>query len=106
MLINTGSERATYRESFISMRMTETCEMEEIDPTEEEPRAEPFVRYSPRQVTLEPQVAQVVGCSFASPPTCRPVNTGRICCSGLFPQCPQIQQVLNHSERLPQSRLH
>jgi hypothetical protein len=62
-LVNTGSATATYRISFVNLRMNEqggTTEIEASSARPGEQFAEPLVRYSPRQVTLEPQVAQTV----------------------------------------------
>ena len=60
-LINTGDETATYRISFVEMQMTETGQIVEIEGTDEVGFcASQLVRYSPRQVTLEPHRPQVV----------------------------------------------
>ena len=62
-LVNTGSARATYRISFVNLRMNElggTSEIEASGARPGEQFADQLVRYSPRQVTLEPQVAQTV----------------------------------------------
>lgn len=60
-LMNTGSSTTTYRISFKNMRMTEDGRLENID--EPEPGqlfADKWIRYAPRQVVLEPDVAQTV----------------------------------------------
>ncbi|HEY3348628.1 MAG TPA: molecular chaperone [Thermoanaerobaculia bacterium] len=60
-LINIGSGTATYRISFSQLRMTENGELKEIEkPEEGAPFADSLIRYSPREITLEPNVAQVV----------------------------------------------
>ncbi len=60
-LINIGSGTATYRISFSHLRMTENGELKEIEkPEDGAPFADNLVRYSPREITLEPNVAQVV----------------------------------------------
>ena len=60
-LINRAARAATYRISFTRMRMTEDGRFEEIDePAPGEQFADPLIRYSPRQVTLEPGVAQTI----------------------------------------------
>lgn len=62
-LVNTGAEAATYRVSFINMRMDEEGGTREITAEEALPGeqfSEELIRYSPRQVILEPRVAQTV----------------------------------------------
>lgn len=60
-LVNTGAQTTTYRISFVNLRMTETGEMREIEsPGPGDNRADELVRFSPRQVVLEPQVAQSI----------------------------------------------
>lgn len=60
-LINNGSESATYRISLVNRRMSETGAFSEIDePLPGEQFAEDLLRYSPRQVTLQPGVGQTV----------------------------------------------
>lgn len=60
-LINHGSESATYRISLVNRRMSETGAFSEIDePLPGEQFAEDLLRYSPRQVTLQPGVGQTV----------------------------------------------
>lgn len=60
-LINNGSESATYRISLVNRRMSETGAFSEIDaPLPGEQFAEELLRYSPRQVTLQPGVGQTV----------------------------------------------
>lgn len=60
-LVNIGREPATYRISLYHLRMLENGEMKEIEnPEEGAPWSDHLVRYAPRQVTLEPNVSQVV----------------------------------------------
>jgi len=60
-LANKGSETATYRISLINMRMDDNGQLIEIDrPGEGELFAENLIRYSPRQVVLEPGAAQTI----------------------------------------------
>ncbi len=61
LLINQGTAAQTYRISLIRMRMTEDGRIEEItDPEPPAASADPLLRYAPRQVSLEPGVAQTV----------------------------------------------
>lgn len=60
-LINNGSESATYRISLVNRRMNETGTFSEIDePLPGEQFAGDLLRYSPRQVILQPGVGQTV----------------------------------------------
>jgi hypothetical protein len=62
-LVNTGSETATYRITFVNLRMNEhggTNEIEAADAVAGERFSESMIRYAPRQVTLEPKAAQTV----------------------------------------------
>lgn len=62
-LVNTGAEAATYRVSFINLRMDEEGGTQEITAAQALPGEQfsgEFIRYSPRQVTLESRVAQTV----------------------------------------------
>ena len=60
-LVNTSSSRATYRISFKNMRMLENGSYEDIETAGPgELFADGMVRYSPRQVTLEPGMTQKV----------------------------------------------
>lgn len=60
-LIHRGTAPATYRLSFIQMRMNDDGRLAEITAPEPEERfADSLIRYAPRQVTLEPGVAQTV----------------------------------------------
>jgi P pilus assembly chaperone PapD len=59
-LINTGTKSTTYRISFRHMRMGEDGLLVDVTSPEGERFADPFLLYTPRQVTLEPQIAQTV----------------------------------------------
>ncbi len=60
-LVNKGSETATYRITLINMRMSEDGNMTEIaKPDPGQAFADRLVRYSPRQVTLEPGASQAI----------------------------------------------
>lgn len=59
-LINTGSSTTTYRISFRHMRMNEDGQLVDVSTPEGERFADPYVVYTPRQVTLEPRIAQTV----------------------------------------------
>jgi hypothetical protein len=62
-LINVGATRATYRVSFLHQRMSEQGEMKILEPGQEQPDelfADKLVRFTPRQVVLEPRLAQTL----------------------------------------------
>lgn len=60
-LIHRGERPATYRLSFVHMRMGEDGELVEVGEPEPEDRfADSLLRYAPRQVRLEPGAAQTV----------------------------------------------
>lgn len=67
-LVNRGSKPETYRISIVNRRMTETGEI--VDAKEALPGeqfADQMLRYSPRQVTLQPGVGQTVRISVRKP---------------------------------------
>ncbi|MEO8431435.1 MAG: molecular chaperone [Acidobacteriota bacterium] len=67
-LLNIGKQTATYRISFTHLRMGETGDLKEIDKAEPGDRfADDLVRYSPRQVTLDPNVAQTIRLQVRKP---------------------------------------
>lgn len=67
-LINSGSETAIYRISLIQRRMTETGDFVSIEePLPGERFADAMIRFSPRQVVLEPGVAQAVRLQLRKP---------------------------------------
>lgn len=67
-LINTGDKPETYRISVVNRRMTETGEIVEAKDAQPGERfADEMIRYSPRQVTLQPGKAQTVRLSVRKP---------------------------------------
>lgn len=67
-LLNTGSALSTYRISFVQMRMHEDGSFEQISAPEGNERfADHLVRYSPRQVILEPHVPQTIRLQLRKP---------------------------------------
>ncbi len=67
-LLNKGSYAATYRISVINMRMTETGKFETIEtPDTGQNVADRYIRYAPRQITLEPGAAQTVRIMVRNP---------------------------------------
>ena len=74
-LVNVGSATATYRISFVHLRMDEQGGTKEIAAAAAEPGerfADELIRYSPRQVTLEPKVAQTVRMQVRKPADLEP----------------------------------
>jgi hypothetical protein len=60
-IINNGDKPETYRIGIVNRRMTETGEIVAVDkPQAGEQFADDMLRYSPRQVTLQPGKAQTV----------------------------------------------
>lgn len=67
-VINTGNSTGTYRISLVNKRMTVDGDFEDIkEPGNDELTADKMVRYSPRQVVLEPGKSQVVRLSLRKP---------------------------------------
>ena len=67
-LLNIGSDTATYRISFNHLEMLESGELKEIEvPKAGAPFADDLIRYSPRQVTLAPNVAQTIRLQLRKP---------------------------------------
>jgi hypothetical protein len=67
-LINNGSQPATYRISLVNRRMTEVGQFEPADtPAPGEQFADAMLRFSPRQVTLQPGTAQTVRVMLRKP---------------------------------------
>jgi P pilus assembly chaperone PapD len=67
-LINNGSKPATYRISLVNRRMTETGQFEVADTAAPGERfAADMLRFSPRQITLEPGTAQTVRVMLRKP---------------------------------------
>jgi P pilus assembly chaperone PapD len=74
-LVNTGTSTATYRITFVNLRMNEEGGTKEIEASGAEPGerfADALIRYSPRQVTLEPKVAQTVRMQLRLPADLEP----------------------------------
>jgi P pilus assembly chaperone PapD len=59
-LINNGSETGRYRISFVRRKMTEDGKFEEVAENEPGMYSDDIVRFSPRQVTLQPGQSQTV----------------------------------------------
>ena len=59
-LINNGSETGRYRISFVRRKMTEDGKFEEVSENEPGMYSDDIVRFSPRQVTLQPGQSQTV----------------------------------------------
>jgi P pilus assembly chaperone PapD len=67
-LINNGSKPATYRISLVNRRMTENGQFQVVEtPGPGEQFADSMLRFSPRQVTLEPGTAQTVRVMLRKP---------------------------------------
>ena len=67
-IVNRGTKPETYRISLVNRRMSETGEIVEVKEAQTgEQFATDMVRYSPRQVTLQPGVAQTVRINVRKP---------------------------------------
>ena len=67
-IVNTGNEVGTYRISFVNKRMTADGQFEDIKEAKPgEQFADKMVRFSPRQVVLEPGQSQVVRLGLRKP---------------------------------------
>lgn len=67
-LINNGNKPASYRISLVNRRMTDAGQFEAADvPVDGERFADEMLRYSPRQVTLQPGTAQTVRVMLRKP---------------------------------------
>jgi P pilus assembly chaperone PapD len=67
-LINNGTKPASYRISLVNRRMTDAGQFEAADtPGEGERFADGMLRYSPRQITLQPGTAQTVRIMLRKP---------------------------------------
>jgi P pilus assembly chaperone PapD len=72
-LVNIGSQPATFRISLIHMQMTPDGNLKEIEkPGPEEDLADSLIRFSPRQVTLQPTVVQTIRVSLRVPENLAP----------------------------------
>jgi hypothetical protein len=88
-LINNGSQGATYRISLVNRRMSETGAFTEIEtPLPGEQFADDLLRYSPRQVTLEPGAGQAVRIMVRKPAN---LPTGEYRSHLLFAQQPEAR---------------
>ena len=67
MLVNKGTETTTYRISFIRQNMTEDGKFVPVETGEEGLYSDKMVRYSPRQVILEPGQSQIVRLMLRKP---------------------------------------
>ena len=67
-LLNIGKQSATYRISFTHLRMSENGDLKEIaQPESGDAFADDLIRYSPRQVRLEPNVSQTIRLQVRKP---------------------------------------
>lgn len=67
-LINNGNKPASYRISLVNRRMTEAGQFEAAESEQDGERfADAMLRYSPRQVTLQPGTAQTVRIMLRKP---------------------------------------
>ncbi len=70
-LLNIGKSTATYRISFVHLRMEEDGSLKELAATDTllagESFADDYIRYTPRVVILEPRVAQTVRLQLRKP---------------------------------------
>jgi P pilus assembly chaperone PapD len=67
-LINNGSKPASYRISLVNRRMTEAGQFEAADTAQDGERfADEMLRFSPRQITLQPGTAQTVRVMLRKP---------------------------------------
>lgn len=66
-LLNTGTDAATYRISFVRRHMDENGNLTEIKEGEKGMFSDELIRYSPRQVTLPPGQSQVIRLMLRKP---------------------------------------
>ena len=66
-LLNTGAKPGTYRISFMNLVMGADGNLTEVPAEQAIDPLDSFVRHSPRQVVLEPEVAQTVRLSIRKP---------------------------------------
>ena len=67
-LLNIGKQTATYRITFSHLKMLESGELKEVEtPEPGDHFADDLIRYSPRQVTLDPNVAQTIRLQVRKP---------------------------------------
>ena len=66
-LVNKGTETTTYRISFIRQNMTEDGKFVPVEENEKGLYSDEMVRYSPRQIVLEPGQSQIVRLMLRKP---------------------------------------
>lgn len=66
-IVNTGTETSTYRIAFVRKQMTENGGFEDVPEGTVGMFADPMIRFSPRQVTLNPGQTQVVRLMLRKP---------------------------------------
>jgi len=86
LLVNGGGERGTYRISLMNMEMGEDGGVREVPPRPGEVTAVNLIRFSPRQVTLEPATTQTVRIQVRIPEGLAP---GEYRCHMLFRAVPE-----------------
>ncbi len=97
-LVNTGPETATYRISFIQMRMSEDGSMKEIqEPEPGEMFADQLIMFSPRQVVLPPGIPQIVRLQVRKPSD---LDTGEYRSHLLFRAVPSDPEPLDETDDL------
>jgi hypothetical protein len=95
-LVNTGTEPATYRISFIQLLMTEDGGMEEIkESNSEELFAHELVRFSPRQILLPPGMPQMVRMQLRKPAD---LNPGEYRSHLLFRAVPSTSELVDSED--------
>ena len=90
-LVNSGTETTTYRIEVIRLRMKEDGSFEDVvEPQAGERFANDLIRYSPRQVTLDPGVPQTVRVQLRLPAA---LEEGEYRSHLLFRAIPPIREV-------------
>jgi len=98
-LVNTGAEPATYRISFIQLRMTEDGSMEEIEePVLDELFADRLIRFSPRQILLPPGVPQIVRMQVIKPTDLNPGEYRSHLLFRAVPSAPELKDNEDNSD--------
>lgn len=98
-LVNVGQSRGTYRITLIDYRMSESGQLEEIDPESNQFSASRLVRFSPRQVTLEPNYMQTVRILLRKPADLPP---GEYRSHLLFRSIPEPRPAPDPTQQKPQ----
>jgi P pilus assembly chaperone PapD len=102
-VINTGDATGTYRIQLVNKRMTSAGKFEDVKTAEsDELFADKMIRYSPRQVVLEPGKSQVVRLSLRKP---KGITAGEYRSHLLFQAIPQnaghdIKNVAENSKNI------